>query len=110
MHYSVFLRLIVLALLCLGTSFVMADEASDFTLGKKLFSSAVPPCGICHTLKDAESEGAVGPILDELKPNQLRVITALNNGLGAMPSFKDKFSAEEIKAIALYVSKASGAK
>ena len=48
----------------------MADEASDFTLGKKLFSSAVPPCGICHTLKDAESEGAVGPILDELKTSK----------------------------------------
>lgn len=110
MQYSGFWRLLVLALFCLTTSFVRADEASDFILGKKLFSSTAPPCGICHTLKDAESEGAIGPILDELKPNQLRVVTALNNGIGAMPSFKDKLSAEEIRAIALYVSKASGAK
>jgi cytochrome c6 len=107
MPYKVLIRLLVLAFSCFTTFFVMADEASDFILGKKLFSATVPPCGICHTLKDAGSEGAVGPILDELKPNQLRVINALNNGIGAMPSFKEKLSQEEMKAIAIYVSKAS---
>jgi sulfite dehydrogenase len=107
MHYRVFIRRLALTFFCITPSFAMADEVSDFALGKKLFSSAVPPCGICHTLKDAGSEGAVGPILDELKPSQLRVITALNNGIGAMPSFKEKLSPEEIKAIATYVSKAS---
>ena len=107
MPYKVLIRLLVLAFSCLTAFFVMADEASDFILGKKLFSAAVPPCGICHTLKDAGSEGAVGPILDELKPNQPRVINALNNGIGAMPSFKEKLSQEEMKAIAIYVSKAS---
>ena len=107
MSHRVLIRLIVLSFSGLTTFFVMADEASDFALGKKLFSAAVPPCGICHTLKDAGSEGAVGPILDELKPNQLRVINALNNGIGAMPSFKEKLSQEEMKAIAKYVSKAS---
>ena len=108
MCFRDFLRLLTLALF-FSSHVAIADEASDFLLGKKLFSSAVPPCGICHTLKDAGSEGAVGPILDELKPNQLRVTNALNNGLGAMPSFKDKLSPEEIKAIAIYVSKASAA-
>jgi sulfite dehydrogenase len=109
MFFKDFLRLLTIALLFITSHVAIADEASDFNLGKKLFSSAVPPCGICHTLKDAGSEGAVGPILDELKPNQLRVTNALNNGLGAMPSFKDKLSTEEIKAIAIYVSKASAA-
>jgi sulfite dehydrogenase len=107
MHYRAFIGRLVLTFFYSTTGFVMADEISDFALGKKLFSNAVPSCGICHTLKDAGSEGAVGPILDELKPSQLRVITALNNGIGAMPSFKEKLSPEEIKAIALYVSKAS---
>ncbi len=107
MYRRVFPRQLSLALFYLTTSFVMADETSDFALGKKLFSITVPSCAICHTLKDAGSEGSVGPILDELKPNQLRVTTALNNGIGAMPPFKDKLSPEEIKAIALYVSKAS---
>jgi sulfite dehydrogenase len=108
MCFRDFLRLLTLALF-LTSHVAIADESSDFNLGKKLFSSAVPPCGICHTLKDAGSEGAVGPILDELKPNQLRVTNALNNGLGAMPSFKEKLSPDEIRAIAIYVSKASSA-
>ena len=107
MLYRGFLKLLAVTLFCFSTSLVMADESSDFTLGKKLFSTSVPPCGICHTLKDAGSEGAIGPVLDELKPTQLRIITALNNGIGAMPSFKDKLSPEEIKAIAICVSKAS---
>ena len=107
MHYQGFVRLLAFSMFYLTTGTVIADETSDFVLGKKLFSSVVPPCGICHTLKDAGSEGAVGQILDELKPNQLRVITALTNGIGAMPSFKEKLSPDEIRAIALYVSKAS---
>lgn len=109
MNCRIFLRLLSVTLLSLSTGFVMADETSNFALGKKLFSNAVPSCNICHTLKDAGSEGAVGPILDDLKPNQLRVTSALNNGIGAMPSYKASLSPEEIKAIALYVSKASGA-
>ena len=107
MYCRDFLRLLPLAFLFSTSHFAMADETSDFVLGKKLFSTAIPPCGICHTLKDAGSEGAVGPILDELKPSQLRVVTALNNGIGAMPPFKGKLSPEEINAIAIYVSKAS---
>ena len=81
MFHTKFLKLFVLAVLLEIPHLAMADESSDFNLGKKLFSSAVPPCGICHTLKDAGSEGAIGPILDELKPNQTRVMTALNLSL-----------------------------
>ena len=89
------------------SNLVVADELAEFNLGKKLFLNTAPSCGICHTLKNAGSEGAVGPVLDELKPNEIRVVTALNNGIGAMPSFKGKLSPEEIKAIGVYVSKAS---
>ena len=47
-------------------------------LGKKLFTTlAVPACAVCHTLKDAGAEGAVGPVLDELKPDAARVSKAL---------------------------------
>lgn len=109
MYYRTFVKLLSITLLGLSTGFVMADETSNFALGKKLFSNAAPPCSVCHTLKDAGSEGAVGPILDELKPNQLKVTSALNNGIGAMPSYKANLSPEDIKAIAIYVSKASGA-
>ena len=87
-----------------------ANEASSqLALGRRLFTqSATPACAVCHTLKDAEAEGAVGPILDELKPDPARVMKALRNGLGQMPSYRDKLSEAEIQALAAYVSKAVG--
>lgn len=76
--------------------------------GKVLFLNAVPACAICHTLNDAGSEGAVGPVLDEIKPSPQRVAKALLNGLGSMPAYGGKLSAAQIEALARYVSKASG--
>ena len=80
----------------------------DYLAGKALFLKAVPACAICHTLNDAGSEGAVGPVLDEIKPNAQRVAKALRNGLGSMPSYGSKLSDIQIEALARYVSKASG--
>ncbi|CDS48690.1 cytochrome c, class I [Polaromonas sp. CG9_12] len=98
---------LAIALACQGA--FAADDAEKMALGKKLFTTAVPACAVCHTLKDAGSKGTVGPILDELKPDSARVSKALYDGLGAMPSFKASLSAAEIDALAHYVSKASGA-
>lgn len=87
-----------------------ADPADQMALGKKLFSqAATPPCALCHTLRDAGSQGVVGPVLDELKPDAARVANALRNGLGSMPAYKDTLSEAQIQALALYVSRASGA-
>ena len=86
-----------------------ADDASQLALGKALFTNqATPPCALCHTLKDAGTAGAVGPVLDELQPDAARVATALRNGIGAMPSYKALLKEEQIQALARYVSKASG--
>ncbi|MCV2360971.1 cytochrome c [Paucibacter sp. TC2R-5] len=93
-----------------GTDGVTAKQAqeAEFELGKRLFTkTAVPACALCHTLRDAASEGAVGPVLDEIKPDADRVSKALRNGLGNMPAFKTLGEAE-IKALARYVSQASG--
>jgi len=95
----------ILGLACLAHA--QSDDPT-YTAGKSLFLKAVPACAICHTLKDAESEGAVGPVLDEIKPTAERVTKALRNGLGSMPSYRAKFSDSQIEAIARYVSKASG--
>ena len=87
-----------------------AEDADKMALGKKLFTtSAVPACALCHALKDAGSEGAVGPVFDDLKPNAARVSKALRDGLGAMPSYKATLSEAQIEALAYYVSRASGA-
>ncbi|MBC7940821.1 MAG: cytochrome c [Chitinophagaceae bacterium] len=85
-----------------------ADDAAQLALGQKLFTqTATPSCRLCHTLRHAGTEGAVGPVLDELKPNSRRVAAALRNGLGQMPSYKSTLSNDEIEALALYVAKAS---
>lgn len=99
-----------LALLALGPARAADDDATLLALGKTLFTvGAVPPCASCHTLKDAGATGAVGPVLDELKPEAARVIAALTNGVGMMPSFRSSLSDEQMRALARYVSKASGA-
>ena len=86
-----------------------ADQAAQMARGKELFITAsVPACAVCHTLKDAGTEGAIGPVLDELQPDAARVARALKDGIGAMPSFKATMSEADIAAVALYVSKASG--
>ena len=89
---------------------IAAEDADKMAMGKKLFTAgAVPACALCHTLKDAGSEGAVGPVFDELKPNAARVNKALHDGLGAMPSYKATLTEAQIDALAYYVSRASGA-
>ncbi|MEO7953721.1 MAG: cytochrome c, partial [Polaromonas sp.] len=79
-----------------GLPAAAAEDAEKMALGRKLFTTGTPACAICHTLKDAGSEGAVGPVLDELKPDANRVSKALRDGLGAMPSFKASLSEAEI--------------
>jgi cytochrome c553 len=61
-------------------------------------------CGSCHTFKAANATGAVGPNLDELKPSIEQVKDQVTNGGGGMPSFKGELSADEIDAVARYVS------
>lgn len=99
--------LVVLAALA-GAAPAFADEAAELALGKKVFTQvAMPACAVCHTLKDAGAAGAVGPVLDELKPSAEQVATALRTGIGVMPSYKGKLSDAEITALARYVAHAS---
>ena len=62
-------------------------------------------CGSCHTLAAA---GTVGPNLDQLGPTKEAVVTIVTNGRAAMPSFADQLDADEIEAVAEYVSGSAG--
>ena len=53
--------------------------------------------------------GAVGPVLDELKPTADRVRTAVTKGIGPMPA-NTILTREQVEALALYVSTVTGAK
>ena len=70
--------------------------------GRKLFTGVTPACALCHALKHAGAEGAVGPSLDELKPDQERVVKALRNGIGQMPAFPQLTEAQ-VQLLAKYV-------
>lgn len=88
----------------------LMTHANEREAGRKLFKSGTTPsCAICHTLSDAETTGAVGPVLDEIKPDAQRVAKAVRQGVGIMPAFVDKLSDAEIALLARYVAQASGA-
>jgi mono/diheme cytochrome c family protein len=73
--------------------------------GKDIYlAKAQPNCGVCHTLADAGSQGAVGPNLDVLKPTEAQVSQAISQGVGIMPSFGAQLSSDEIAALAAYVA------
>ncbi len=94
-------------LLVLTPAGARADDAA-LALGKALFTAqAEPQCGICHTLADAGSAGAIGPVLDELKPDAGRVAAAVANGIGIMPAY-DSLTKAQVDAVALYVSAVAG--
>jgi len=74
--------------------------------GKQIFTQS---CGTCHTLSDAGTNGNVGPVLDDLKPDKQRVLAAIKNGgagSGAMPA--GIVTGKEAEAVATYVSSVAG--
>lgn len=76
--------------------------------GKVLFTrTAVPACAVCHTLKHAGAEGAVGPSLDELRPDAARVEKAVRNGIGQMPA-NTVLTEDQVKLLARYVAGVAG--
>ena len=78
-------------------------KAEDlFNQGKIIFMGD-GNCATCHSLDDANSNGKVGPNLNEIKPDISRVLMAVTNGIGVMPAYQWQLSEEEIEAVATYV-------
>jgi mono/diheme cytochrome c family protein len=82
------------------------EGQGDPVAGKEVFLSA--GCVACHTLADAGSSGTVGPNLDAASPSPDKVVERVTNGQGAMPSFKDQLSEQQIQDVAAYVSSVAG--
>jgi mono/diheme cytochrome c family protein len=81
--------------------------AGSTAAGQALFESA--GCGSCHALADAGASGSVGPNLDASRPSAELVVDRVTNGQGAMPSFSDQLSEDQIADVAAYVSAVAGA-
>ena len=83
--------------------FLPAQSDDMFDLGKDVFLNKAV-CSACHTLADAGSSGDIGPNLNEIRPDKMRVINTVTNGIGVMPPYEDQLTLEEIEAVAHYVS------
>jgi mono/diheme cytochrome c family protein len=79
----------------------------DAAAGKEVFLGSAG-CGSCHTLADAGTSGTIGPNLDDAQPSFELAVDRVTNGQGAMPSFSDQLSEQEIANVAAYVSSAAG--
>ena len=79
---------------------IKADDL--FNQGKIIFVGD-GNCATCHSLDDANSNGNIGPNLNEIKPDISRVLMAVTNGIGVMPAYQGQLSDEEINAVATYV-------
>lgn len=80
--------------------------AAPSAAGKELF---VNTCGTCHTLANAGTTGTAGPNLDQLKPDEARVLAAIANGgtgSGIMP--KGLYAGKQAQEAAQYVSSVAG--
>jgi mono/diheme cytochrome c family protein len=85
-------------------------DGSDAAEGRRLFTKgAVPPCSLCHTLKDAGAQAEIGPSLDELKPDLERIVKVIRAGSGVMPPYTT-LSDQDVQVLARYVAKYSGAR
>jgi mono/diheme cytochrome c family protein len=74
--------------------------------GKQVFTQN---CAACHTLKDANASGQVGPNLDDLKPNKALVLATIKNGItgvGNMPS--QIYTGQDAIDVANFVSRVDG--
>jgi len=94
-------------ILALFILFFQSTKADDlFDKGKEIFLYD-GNCATCHTLQDANSNGYIGPNLDEIKPDIMKIIYVVTNGIGGMPAYEEILSAEEIKAVATYVAEST---
>ncbi len=85
-----------------------ADSTAKMELGRQVFTRiAQPQCGLCHTLEDAGTKGEIGAKLEELQPDEQRVLAAVRKGVGVMPPYAEKLTEEQIRAVAFYVARAA---
>ena len=95
-----YINIIFLIILSLNSQKLVADEV--FEKGREIFLEQ-GTCASCHALNDAESQANIGPNLNEIRPDLNRVIIAVTNGIGVMPSFEEILTIYEINSVSHYV-------
>ena len=90
----------------LNLFFLPVKSDQMFDKGKDIFLN-IAVCSTCHIMADAGSVGQIGPNLNEIRPDKMRVIQTVTNGIGVMPSYQGELTTEQIEAVAHYVSLSS---
>lgn len=102
------LILLLVGLLAMVACSREAEPSGDPVAGERVVQELDTSCGMCHTLESAGFSGAVAPNLDDLAPGYDRVLDALRQGPGAMPSYADTLTADQLRDVAAYVSGEAG--
>lgn len=63
-----------------------------------------PTCDACHTLEAAGWEAPFAPNLGLMQPGFERILTAITDGPGAMPSYQDQLSDQQLRDLAAFVA------
>jgi cytochrome c6 len=77
----------------------------DPVAGESLVENVSPGCGLCHTLEGADFVGTSAPNLDVLQPGYQRVLDAVREGPGLMPSYREQLSERQMHDLAAYISR-----
>ena len=93
----------LIILISLNLFFLPVNSDPLFDKGKDIFLN-IAVCSACHILAEAGSVGQIGPNLNDIRPDKIRVVNAVTNGIGVMPAYEGQLSTEEIEAVAHYVS------
>jgi mono/diheme cytochrome c family protein len=87
-----------------STATTTGGSTADVAAGKTAFTAT---CGGCHTLKDAGTNGKVGPDLDSLAPLSVDTVShQIANGGGPMPP--KLLTGQDAANVAAYVASVAG--
>lgn len=88
---------------CGGGSATTTTTTTGTSAAETLFARN---CAACHTLMAANASGSVGADLDEVRPREAVVLTAIADGPGNMPPALLK--GEDAQKVAAYVARVAG--
>jgi mono/diheme cytochrome c family protein len=85
----------------------VTDLTASEQHGRELFGLR---CANCHTLKAANASGAIGPDLDQLRPNKALVLNAIEKGRaqGNGQMAAELYTGQDAEDVANFVAKAVG--
>ena len=93
---------IFISIIFLNLFFLPLKSDEKYNLGKDVFLNK-GNCATCHMLSEANSVGQIGPNLDQINLELIRISNAVSMGIGVMPAFEGMLTDKEIESVSYYV-------